>query len=207
MDGAGNLVDIEDYSPENIRKQSDLTLTNAMKGGLRAPLNVTYDRLDVNGSGSGYTIQDGLMVGDRFVANTMKIYVKNPNIMLDKRVALSVTEAGMGDNNGSPDYKGRDIHEYKIDDDGKLVRTGNCTNADGVEDVEAAALTTTRRIPIIVLKEGLTFGYGGRVWYGVTVMNKHVDSPMHGEADSSVTGEQDPRGICPSGPAQRVSDG
>ena len=52
-DGAGNVVDIEDYSPENIRKQSDLTLTNAMKGGLRAPLNVTYDRLDVNGSGSG----------------------------------------------------------------------------------------------------------------------------------------------------------
>ena len=192
VDGAGNLVDIEDYSPENIRKQSDLTLTNAMKGGLRAPLNVTYDRLDVNGSGSGYTIQDGLMVGDRFVANTMKIYVKNPNIMLDKRVALSVTEAGMGDNNGSPDYKGRDIHEYKIDDDGKLVRTGNCTNADGVEDVEAACLDDYTENPNIVLKEGLTFGYGGRVWYGVTVMNKHVDSPMHGEADSSVTGEQDP---------------
>ena len=191
-DGAGNVVDIEDYSPENIRKQSDLTLTNAMKGGLRAPLNVTYDRLDVNGSGSGYTMQGDLMMGDRFVANTTKIYVKNPNIMLDKRVALSVTEAGLGDNNGSPDYKGRDVHEYKIDEDGKLVRTDGCINADGVEDIEAACLDDYTENPNILLKEGVTFGYGGRVWYGVTVMNKHVDSPMHGETDSSVTGEQDP---------------
>ena len=43
-DGQGNVVDIEDYSPANIKSQSDLTLTNAMKGGLRAPLEVTYDR-------------------------------------------------------------------------------------------------------------------------------------------------------------------
>lgn len=112
--------------------------------------------------------------------------------MLDKRVALSVTEAGLGDNNGSRDYKGRDVHEYKIDEDGKLVRTDGCTNADGVEDIEAACLDDYTENPNILLKEGVTFGYGGRVWYGVTVMNKHVDSPMHGEADSSVTGEQDP---------------
>ncbi|MCD7907312.1 MAG: hypothetical protein LUH04_06455 [Clostridium sp.] len=216
-DGQGNVVDIEDYSPANIKSQSDLTLTNTMKGGLRAPLEVAYDRLDVNGNGRGGAFEGDAVTGDRFVTNTMKIYVKNPNIMLDKRVALSVTEDGLGDNNGSPDYRGRDVHEYEIDENGKLVKTDACTNADGVKDVDAECLDDYTENANILLEEGVTFGYGGRVWYGVTVMNKHVESPMHSQADSTVAEDQDPKAFArldqpneyltdESGNAQRIED-
>ena len=171
-------VDIEDYSEANIRNQSDLvktkSLTSAMtRKGLRKARNITWGTLDINGNGRAGT-QDKLAGENTFVTNTMKIYVKNPNIMLDKRSSLTKEEKGAGDNSGWPDFKLRanpqkgaeDLDDYTEDPDHLMDKTsvkdpaGNGTDMGGI-------------------------GYQTVLWYGVTVLNKPTDSPMHSEMDNS----------------------
>ena len=193
---AGIGVDIEDYSRFNIGKQTDLEIIgNAGNYGLRESRVVDYARLDINGNGKSGSDEDGQAVADRFVGNTMKIYTKNPNIMLDKRVSLSQFDGGQGDNNGSPDYRGRDVHEYLLDSqgnvvfgaDGKPVLSGqSCKNADNLEDKDNACQDDYLENDEMIMEKLLTYSYGQRVWYTVNVMNKPVDSPMHRETDSSV---------------------
>ena len=102
----------EDYSGNNIKEQSDLEKEGFLTArvingghGLRKPVPVLYQDLDVNGNKQPGMQEDGKTVGGAFVENTMKIYVKNPNIMLDKRVALDMESSGTGDNDGWPDYQ------------------------------------------------------------------------------------------------------
>lgn len=103
------LVIILRNSP-TLEKEGFLTARVINGGhGLRKPVPVPYQDLDVNGNKQPGMQEDGKTVGGAFVENTMKIYVKNPNIMLDKRVALDMESSGTGDNDGWPDYQGRSL--------------------------------------------------------------------------------------------------
>lgn len=106
LDKEKQTVDIEDYSHDNIQKQTDFPAVLAeypnhsenLMHGLREAKKVFYADLDINGnSHPGYLEgeDDGnkLFGPNSFVSNTMKIYVKNPNIMLDKRVSVNSAEA------------------------------------------------------------------------------------------------------------------
>ena len=149
--------------------------------GLREAKKVFYADLDINGnSHPGYLEgeDDGnkLFGPNSFVSNTMKIYVKNPNIMLDKRVSVNSAEAGLGDNDGWPDYLGR----------GKDGNQSDTTLAD--DYTENADLIYRPEEEVDVTGNGLDttgIGYGTRLWYSVTVLNKPSDSPMQKGADSS----------------------
>ena len=180
-----SFVDVEDYSGNNIKEQSDLEKEGFLTArvingghGLRKPVPVLYQDLDVNGNKQPGMQEDGKTVGGAFVENTMKIYVKNPNIMLDKRVALDMESSGTGDNDGWPDYQGRSLPNqdgtgYESDYDDYAENPNLIIGEDSVEDAAGNGLD----------QNGI--GYGSRLWYTITVLNKPSDSPMQKENDSS----------------------
>ena len=168
-----------------LKEQSDLEKEGFLTArvingghGLRKPVPVPYQDLDVNGNKQPGMQEDGKTVGGAFVENTMKIYVKNPNIMLDKRVALDMESSGTGDNDGWPDYQGRSLPNqdgtgYESDYDDYAENPNLIIGEDSVEDAAGNGLD----------QNGI--GYGSRLWYTITVLNKPSDSPMQKENDSS----------------------
>lgn len=193
-ENADKTIDIEDYSKANITQQTDLKKLgtpdgNAYKQGLRVPNLVSYAELDVNGNGRSGRQEnnDASLTEDVFVTNTMKLYVKNPNIMLDKKISSYMDEKGLGDNDGYPDYRGRSLPEADPDDTGTLEHS---VNRDKVYDdyAENKDLLFTPDNGNDPNGNGVDYnglGYGSRLWYSVTVMNKPVDSPMHTGSDYS----------------------
>ena len=136
----------------------------------RTELNVGYDRLDVNGNGITYALEDGKKVEDRFVSNVMQIRTRNPRITLDKR--LQADPKGLlpenyigGDGDESPDYHGYDIHDHAS------YRGGD--HAFG--DEECGFDFEENTDPDTILKEldeDHRIVFGSRLWYQVKVKNE-----------------------------------
>ena len=152
----GRMVRISEA--DNDGKAFDLNVEDYKE---RQEKNISYDSLDLNGNSQVSRVEEGKMISDECVMNQMYVYTKRPNIMLDMRMSLTVDEDGVGDDNGSPDYKGRDAHtgQAVCCDDYPMCDHDYFENPNALSEEDIPKL-----------------GYNDRVWYTITVKNQPSES-------------------------------